>query len=178
MSSAPQYRPHYTIKDYGYWEGDWELWHGTAVAMSPSPFGIHAALLIKVGKILDNAIEASGCLATVLAEIDWIVSEDTIVRPDLTIVCGGPPPRHVEDTPAIVVEILSDGTRDRDLVHKKNLFQANMVPWYLIVDPANQSTTVWQLDSNGQYAEAPSDDSLNLTICNECRLSVDLSKLF
>ena len=39
MRTASKYDPHYTVADYEQWSGDWELWKGTAVAMTPSPFG-------------------------------------------------------------------------------------------------------------------------------------------
>lgn len=55
----------------------------TAIAVSPKAVR-HSRTASSGG--CSNAIEASGCLATVLAEIGCIVSDDTIVRPDLTIV--------------------------------------------------------------------------------------------
>ena len=48
MSSAPRYLPHYSVADYLSWEGDWELWNGTAVAMSPSPLGPHERAAAKL----------------------------------------------------------------------------------------------------------------------------------
>jgi hypothetical protein len=88
MSTAPRYQPHYTVDDYAHWEGQWELWHGVAVAMSPSPFGRHAKLLARTVAALQTAIDSAGCHATVLVEIDWIVSRDTVLRPDVIVVCG------------------------------------------------------------------------------------------
>ncbi len=41
MSRALKYIPNYTLTDYRRWEGDWELWDGIPVSMSPSPFGTH-----------------------------------------------------------------------------------------------------------------------------------------
>ena len=88
MSRAPRYHPHYTVDDYQHWEGRWELWEGMAIAMSPSPFGRHAKLLARTIAALQVAIDSAGCDATVLVEIDWIVSRDTVLRPDVTVVCG------------------------------------------------------------------------------------------
>jgi hypothetical protein len=45
---APRYEPHYSVSDYLQWEGDWELWNGTAVAMSPSPLGPHERAAAKL----------------------------------------------------------------------------------------------------------------------------------
>lgn len=178
MSSAPQYQPHYTVDDYQLWQGDWELWNGVAVAMTPSPFGRHSRLLIDVGSALKAAIEASGCDATVLGEIDWIVAQDTVLRPDLLVVCGREPERHVEETPAIVVEILSDSTRQRDLVHKRSIYQQQSVPIYLIVDAKASQLIALKLNADGQYAEVDFSDSLAIEICDECRILVNFTGLF
>ena len=96
MSSAVRYTPHYTIEDYRRWKGDWELWHGTAVSMTPSPFGRHGVMLARLVTALTNSIDAAGCNAYVLAEIDWIIGDDTVVRPDASVICGDPPDEHIE----------------------------------------------------------------------------------
>ncbi len=70
---------------------------------------------------LGNAIDAAGCDPTVLVEIDWIVSQDAVVRFDITVVCGREPAGHVEQTRAPGVELLSDATRERDMVFKRVL---------------------------------------------------------
>lgn len=179
MSTAPKYLPHYTVADYELWEGDWELWQGTAVAMTPSPFGRHSQLLAQLARVLGNAVEADHCDATVLAEIDWIISNDTVVRPDLTIVCGDAPERHVEETPALVVEILSATTRDRDQTYKKDLYQNENVPWYLIVDPDTNELTPLRRGGDGQYNPAEiNDDLLYVDICDSCKLTINVSKIF
>lgn len=85
MSTVQRYRPHYTVDDYRRWEGRWELWGGVAVAMAPSPFGRHAKLLARTVAALQTVIDASGCAATGLVEIDWIVFRDTVLRPDVII---------------------------------------------------------------------------------------------
>ena len=45
MSNSIKFAPPYTIADYRLWKGDWELWNGIAIAMTPSPFGRHQALV-------------------------------------------------------------------------------------------------------------------------------------
>jgi Uma2 family endonuclease len=177
MSTVPDYRPHYTVEDYRQWDGDWELWHGTAVSMTPSPFGRHAFLLAQAAKVLGNALDQDSCNAVVLAEIDWIVSSDTVVRPDLTIVCGGAPDRHVESAPALVVEILSDSTRERDQTVKKQLYQGQRVPWLLLIDPDSDGMLAFRLDEAGSYVEVKTTDSLSIDICSDCSLTVEPNRL-
>ena len=177
MSTAPQYRPHYTVDDYQHWEGNWELWSGVAVAMAPSPLGRHARLVAQLAKVLGVAVDSANCDAEVLVEIDWIVSNDTVLRPDVTVVCGPAPERHVEDVPALVVEILSSGTGERDQTFKKNLYQQEGVLWYLIVDPDAESLLALRLN-DGVYQSIPHTESLKIDLCDDCSLSVQVGRLF
>lgn len=119
MTVAIQYAPHYTIDDFRLWRGDWELWDGIAIAMTPSPFGRHPAILVALVRELSIATRQQACDATVLAELDWIVRSDTVVRPDVMIVCGDPPEKHLHQPPALVAEILSPSTRQNDLTYKR-----------------------------------------------------------
>lgn len=178
MSTAPKYNPHYTIDDYRLWEGDWELWNGVAVAMTPCPFGKHGNLLAKITSALSNAIDDVDCDARVLVEVDWIITNDTIVRPDLSVVCGGPPELHIENPPALVVEILSASTRERDLTVKRRLFEQESVGWYLIIDPDQDKLQPLRLNENGAYEQVSFTDHLEVHLCDSCSLSVRLDRLF
>ena len=173
MSTAPRYLPHYTVADHAAWEGAWELVDGVAVAMTPSPFGRHAERLSRLAATLWNAIDAAGCPATVLAEIDWIVTNDTVVRPDLVVVRGPAPPRHVEQPPAFVAEILSAATRTRDLTVKRELYEANGVRWYLIIDPDEGDSSLSRLGESGRYESLPAAGRREIDLCPDCTLSID-----
>jgi len=178
MSSASQYDPQYTVDDYQLWEGDWELWNGVAVAMTPSPFGQHSKLLAELTKGLGNAVDAADCDATVLVEIDWILTNNTILRPDLTIVCGGAPERHLETPPALVAEILSPSTRERDLTFKRQFFQQQNVPWYLVIDPDTSDLDALKLNTDGNYSSVEHTETLSIDICGDCRLNLSVERLF
>lgn len=178
MSLVPRYIPHYTVEDYRHWEGDWELWNGAAVAMTPSPFGPHGSMLARLVTALTNGIDSAGCKVSVLAEIDWIVADDTVVRPDASVICGEPPANHIESAPAIVVEVLSLATRERDINHKRTLYANHGVPWYLIADPENRSVDLLQLNEQGAYVACSFslNKSLELSICDNCRIGLDLRR--
>ena len=177
MSTAREYHPRYTIKDYNQWEGDWELWHGVAVSMSPSAFGAHASVHARLSAAIVSAIDDAGCNATVLTEIDWIIANDTVVRPDLTVVCGGPPKGHVEEPPAVAVEIVSPSSKERDNIRKRALFEAEGVDWYLIADPESKRVTALRLE-DGSYSQVPADAPFTIDICDGCELTGDLTKVF
>lgn len=178
MSSAKKYVPHYGLDEYQSWEGDWELWAGVPVSMSPSPFGPHSNILGKIATAFNVAVDNAQCDAKVLVELDWVISDDTVLRPDCVVVCGAIPEKHLTRTPAIVVEVLSDSTRDRDLDPKRAIYQDEKVPWYLILDPEPNQLTVLKLNSAGQYEQVARVDSLQITICDDCVLQVDTTRLF
>ena len=181
MSTVPGHQPHYTVDDYDHWEGQWELWHGVAGAMSPSPFGRHAKLLARTVAALQTAIDSAGCRATVLVEIDWIVSRDTVLRPDVIVVCGLEPEQHVETVPALVVDILSEASRDRDLSFKLDLYREQGVRWYLVVDPETNRMQALCLSPDHRYEDrltAGDPRLLSIDICDACRFCVDTAKLF
>ncbi len=79
--------PHYTVADFRRWEGDWELIAGIAYAMVPSPTSLHQRIGLKIARQLDEQLESCPLRQT-LYETDWIVAEDTVVRPDVMVVCG------------------------------------------------------------------------------------------
>jgi len=178
MSSAPKYTPHYTVEDYRGWEGDWELWNGIAVSMSPSPFAKHGALQVRIATELEKAIESANCDATTMTEIDWIVSDDTVIRPDLSVVCGDAPEKHIVEAPAIVVEVLSASTKERDLTVKRQLYEHQAVGWYLIADPDKSTLELLKLDETGVYQPVQAGAATVIDICENCQLQVDLLRVF
>ena len=179
MSTQSNEIPRFTIADYQAWEGNWELWKGVAVAMTPSAFGGHGSAQGQMATAINNAINESECNASLLVEIDWIATDDTVLRPDLSVVCGPPPAKHIEQTPDLVVEVLSDRTRDRDLGFKRALFEEHSVSWYLIVDPDARTVACERLGQDKRYQAVTHDNrTLELTICQSCDLKISLGRLF
>lgn len=86
MSDAIRILPHYTFREYSQWEGQWELIDGIPYAMSPQPVPRHqkiaANMLIEFGIPLKKC---SSC--AVYSPIDYLVSDDTILQPDMLVVC-------------------------------------------------------------------------------------------
>ncbi len=178
MSPALKDAPRYTCSDYQKWEGRWELWEGVAVSMSPSPFGRHRAISHRLSFAFESAIRLNRCDATVLFEIDWIVADDTIVRPDIVVVCDGIPERHVESPPAIVVEVLSETTRSRDLTYKRELYHSQRVANYVIVDPDDESIVIDKTNSDGETQTMAVADVLTISVCGDCKIELRHSDVF
>jgi len=161
MSSVTRYLPHYTVADYLQWEGDWELWFGTAVAMSPSPFGPHERAVIEFVDQIRGSIKRHPCDCRVYAGLDWIVHEDTVVRPDVMLVCGDQPDRHLERPPNLIVEVVSSSTELKDRKEKRSLYEEQGVEVYLIADSASKSISWFALNEGPTYIELTSQFSAN-----------------
>jgi Uma2 family endonuclease len=125
--------------------------------------------------MIGNQIESNDCPCEVYANLDWIISEDTIIRPDLMVVCGRQPERHLERPPSLAVEVLSDSTRRRDLSAKRILCRENGVPHYLIIDPDERKIEhVTPSDSNA----FDSHQTIQLQFDSGCVVQIDCSRLF
>lgn len=80
---------HYTLADYQQWERDWELIHGVPLAMAPSPDVGCQQLSMAIARQLDEALDdCPRCQA--LFEIDVELADDTVVRPDVLVICYQP----------------------------------------------------------------------------------------
>lgn len=177
MSTASRYVPNYTVEDYQHWEGDWQLIEGVAVAMSPSPFAPHARVVTEFACSLMNQLDQQVCDCRVYAGLDWIVSNNTVVRPDIMVVCGEQPERHLETPPEIAVEILSASTRELDLVAKRRIYREHGVPIYMIVDPDKKQIEIIRLDSESS-AQIKIGQSATLDLGNDCRIEVNAQQVF
>jgi Uma2 family endonuclease len=102
MSLAYKYNPRYTVADYQRWEGDWELIDGIPDSMSPSASGEHQQIGMRLANMIFNQLSQTGCSdCQVFYELDWIVDEHTVLRPDLLVVCGEPVQNHLTRPPVL-----------------------------------------------------------------------------
>ena len=152
---ALKYIPNYSVHEYRQWQGDWELWDGVPVAMSPSPFGWHQWVATSLAASIKNQLDEQHCDdCFVLMETDWIVNDRTVVRPDISVCCDSFPERFIESAPALVIEVLSESTAEKDRHSKRLLYELEHVPFYLIVDIENDRFEFHQ--RHGKTFGAPS----------------------
>lgn len=68
------------------------------------------------------------------------------LQPDVQVIPGPRPPRGAKWTalpkPILVVEVLSDSTRARDIILKREAYERWSIPEYWIVDPEERVITV------------------------------------
>ncbi|MDZ4850509.1 MAG: Uma2 family endonuclease [Pirellulaceae bacterium] len=127
---------------------------------------------------IGNAIDALACQAEVIVDLDWIILEDTIVRPDIVVVCGPPPERYLEKSPSIVVEVLSESTRQNDLNYKRQPYRREGVAAFLIVDPEARSIQVDRRQPDGNDTTEISASEIAMRLCEDCEIQFDTRRIF
>ena len=168
--------PHYTYNDYIQWEGDWELIDGIAYAMSPKPIKKHQFISSSIVFELRKS-NCENCLA--LSEVDWKISDDTVLSPDVLFVCDEDiEGAYVENTPNIIFEILSPSTAKYDRSTKKNLYQESEVKYYVIVDIKDSFAEIFKLE-NKKYSKIRKIKTEIFEFkFKECKFEFDFSKIW
>lgn len=160
MSLPQQKHTGYTLEDWKGWEGRWELIHGVAYDMTPSPGTKHQEISERLGFALGSALRESkgktgqGDCKLFHAPTD-VFLESGVYIPDLLMVCDPAKisPRGIEGPPDLVVEILSPSTASKDVTRKRWAYEAAGIPEYLIVDPDDEVAVLLRLEQ-GRYQEA------------------------
>lgn len=178
-TSAVRYSPCYTVDDYELWEGDWELWNGIAVCMSPAPSPLHQYIASSLAfEIRDQLRQSEQCKCIVIPEADWRINTSTVVRPDVSVLCHGLPKKYIDYTPALVAEVLSPSTQHKDRTAKKELYQQQGVRWYLIIDAEQKAIEFLELDRDQFIERLPSDDQIKLSLDGDCHIQLTLERIF
>ncbi len=167
----------YTVQDYCQWEGDWELIYGQPVAMAPSPTVEHQSISFAVahqlGEILDDCPR---CQA--LFEIDVEFSDETVVRPDVLVICYQPEGERLTRAPTLIFEVISPKTARRDEVVKFDLYRAEGVLHYVLIYPDAKKAKVYRL-IEGEYRKV--GDFHDESHCFElpgCTIDFDFSRIW
>lgn len=148
MAFPNVFLPHYTYADYCRWEGQWELIEGIPYAMSPMPRPEHQAVATNLSAEFRSALKTANCSCKVYQPIDYKVEEDTVLNPDLLIVCKPITKQFLDFTPDLVVEILSPATELKDRHTKFEIYQQQKIPYYIIVDVDKKYVEVFHLSEN------------------------------
>ncbi len=170
MGLAEKYPVKYTVEDWKNWQGDWELVEGIPYAMA-SPRPINQITLGKLSRLIGDALDkCPDCLIAV--ELDWYISFDTVIRPDLMILCGEIPER-VEKPPYMVVEVVSPSSRQIDEGLKFELCEREGVKYFVLVYPDEKAVRVFEL-VGGRYKQK-TDRYFSF---GDCEVEINLEEAF
>ena len=187
--AIPAEKARYTFADVLEWENgeQAEIIDGE-VTMMGTPSSMHQEISVELTRQLANYLEGKQCrvyhapFAVRLFERAGDAPEDvdTVVEPDLSVVCDKSKidKRGCKGAPDLIIEILSPSTRQHDCLIKYNLYQQAGVKEYWIVDPDKKVVLVHKL-VDGQY-HAPdaytAEDSIPVGVLEDC--AVDLTAVF
>ena len=171
----PENFPRYTYHDYKNWKENWELICGYPMQIQPSKTLKHCKIHSRLIAQSSNSIgKNQDCDCIVFNELDWKINDDTVVRPDIMIVCGDPTSDFLEMPPVLIIEILSPSNVKTDRVIKFELYQENGVQFYLLVDPLKEKVEVFELIDN-KYKQV---EKTNFNIDKNCEIDFDFVKLW
>ncbi len=178
--SAVKLLPYYTYADYCNWEGRWELIEGIPFAMSPAPSPRHQWILVNIASELRTALKKSKCRASKVYDfIDVKIEDDTILQPDVSIVCKPISKNFLDFPPALVVEILSESTALKDRVSKFSIYEKFGIKYYLIVDQERDDLEIFSLENSKYILQKNSSKSpFAFHLGDNCKIEVLLKNIW
>ena len=149
MDSPVKILPYYTYADYVQWEGQWELIDGIPYAMSPSPVPKHQRI---AGNILSEfRMQLKNCAkCAVYQPVDYLVSDDTILQPDMLIIGDTVTKKYLDFPPALVEEILPPAPALKVRHTKYGIYESQGIPYFIIISPDTEEVEIYELQ-NGKY---------------------------
>ena len=186
--ALPAEETRYTFADTLTWGEDEriEIIDGEAFMMAP-PLRVHQSILMALSAQIHDFLRGKTCkvypapFAVRLFEEDGDRPEDvdTMVEPDITVVCD---PDKLDKygcrgAPDMVIEILSPSTRRHDLAMKYQLYQRAGVQEYWIVDPDGKTVQVLRLE-DGFYGAADVYTAGAVPVGLWEDFNIDLSQVF
>jgi Uma2 family endonuclease len=139
-----------------------ELWDGEII-MSPAPHPDHQRIVARFYKKLDRLVEEQGLGEVLFSPVDVVLTPHRAVQPDVLFVSKlrrDIIQKHLIAVPDLAMEVISEGSWQRDRIEKKALYEQAGLPEYWVVDPDSRSIEVfalinggYQLHSKGSGAE-------------------------
>lgn len=125
--------------------------------VTPSPNLRHQDLVGRLHLSIGNHLAGHpGTGRLFLAPLDVVLSLYDVVEPDLLFVGGDQreilTEKNVQGPPALVIEVLSKSTREKDAQTKRRLFDRTGVREYWLVDPELDLVQVLRRSDEGKLA--------------------------
>ena len=168
----------YTYADYCVWDDGerWELIDGVPYMMSPAPSRVHQSISGQLYGQLFNFLKDKPCKvyhAPFDVRLNIDKEDDTIVQPDLLVVCDESKldDKGCKGAPDMVIEIVSPSTAQHDKVLKFNKYLQVGVREYWIVDPDSKTVTVHVLEHGNYITNAYGDtDAAPIHVLKGCTI--------
>jgi len=142
-------------------EGDRQELIDGELVVTPVPVTKHQIISMNLIRVLDRHVYTAGLGMVLPAQTGIRLTPDNLLIPDISFVAHDRldviGPKTIDAPPDLVVEILSPGTRRRDLTTKRDLYARFGVREYWMVDPDARTVTVLAL-AGDTYEPAPAGE--------------------
>jgi Uma2 family endonuclease len=116
------------------------------LSLVPAPGTKHQAVSLRMAAALHRDVEAKNLGQVFQAPYSVVLSRKHVVQPDILFVRkerrGMFGEKSLQGAPDLVIEILSQGTWERDIKLKRKIYRDFEIPEYWIVDPAVETVEV------------------------------------
>lgn len=124
-----------------------ELWNGEII-MSPAPHPDHQTIVLSFAATLRTFVAEAQSGKVFVSPVDVVLTPRRVVQPDVLFIekarlniVGS----HIAGAPALVMEVISAGSWQRDRIQKKALYEQAGVAEYWIIDPDAAAIEVFAL---------------------------------
>ncbi|MDR2027981.1 MAG: Uma2 family endonuclease [Treponema sp.] len=176
---------YYTYADYLSWDGEgrYEIIDGEAYMMAP-PSRMHQEISMALSTRIYNFLQGKPCkvYATPFAvRLNPLPGnrDDTVVEPDLAVVCDSSKldDQGCNGAPDLIIEILSPSNARYDRITKFQKYREAGVREYWIVDPEEKSLLVYVL-KNSEYVASAYEETALVPVTVLPGLEIDLKTVF
>lgn len=127
--------------------------HDGELSVTPAPSPQHQIISRNLFRVLDSHVRAKKAGEVLYAPVDVILSDASIVQPDLVYLDRGRlsaiSSRGIEGPPTLVVEILSPASVLLDRRTKHQLYARYGVAFFWLVDPQERAIEAFALGPGG-----------------------------
>ena len=121
--------------------------------MSPSPSFYHQEIVARFYEKLKERVTRNRAGKVVFTPIDMILSSRRVTQPDVLFISSSRLhiiQDQVRGPADLVAEVISPGSRHRDRIEKRDLYEQHGVKEYWLIDPEAQTVEVLFLEA-GEY---------------------------
>jgi Uma2 family endonuclease len=129
-----------------------ELWDGELI-MSPAPSFLHQQIVDRFHDLLKAWVRQHRLGETALAPIDMVLTTRRATQPDVVFISNERLviiKERIMGAADLVAEVISPGSRRRDRIDKRDLYEQHGVREYWLIDPEAKTVEVLHLVS-GTY---------------------------
>jgi Uma2 family endonuclease len=172
--------PNYTYEDYCRWEGRWEIIDGIPFAMNLEYMPEHQLIATKIGAEFGIALKKDRSKGWVVSQpVDYKISENTVVQPDMLIYHGKTDKAFLDTTPKLLVEIISPTSALKDRYAKFGLYEKEGVAFFILVNPDTETVQVYMLDNSTYVLKQEGHDfTYRFEFDEDCCVDIDFNEIW